>query len=290
MDSKKKEALAATCFLAPNIVGFMAFTIGPIIASLYFSLTEWNLITSPKWVGFANFKFLFKDSRFIQTVTNTFVYTVATVPCGIAIALIFALLLNTKIKGVTLFRAIFFIPTIATMVGVAMLWRWLLQDDIGLIYYLLSLVNIKAPHFLSSTEWALFSVSLVSIWKGLGYNIVLLLAGLQGIDPTYYEVARMDGATRLQQLKNITLPLLSPTLFFVIIMGTISSFQVFDQTFILTKGGPAYSTTTIVYYIYLQGFQTMRMGVACASSVLLFIVIMAITLVQWRAQRKWVNY
>jgi multiple sugar transport system permease protein len=241
-------------------------------------------------IGLSNFLSLFQDDRFKLMAVNTTVYTLATVPCGIALALFFALLLNMKIKGVTAFRGIFFIPVISTMTAVAMLWRWLLQDDIGLVYYLLSLFGVQSPHFLSSSEWALFSVSVVSIWKGLGYNIVLLLAGLQTIDPTYYEVARMDGATRLQQLKNITIPLVSPTLFFVIIMGTISSFQVFDQTFVMTKGGPAYATTTIVYYIYLQGFQSMRMGRACASAVLLFLVIMGITLVQWGYQRKWVNY
>jgi multiple sugar transport system permease protein len=290
MDNRKKEAVAAAGFLAPNIIGFFAFTIGPIIASIYFSFTEWNLITAPKWVGFGNFTSLFVDSRFIQTMRNTLVYTIATVPCGIALALLFSLLLNMKLRGVIVFRAVYFIPVIATMTAVAMLWRWLLQDDIGLVYYLLSLIGVKGPHFLSSTEWSLFSVSLVSIWKGLGYNIVLLLAGLQSIEPTYYEVARMDGASRFQQLKSITMPLLSPTLFFVIIMGTISSFQVFDQTFVLTKGGPAYSTTTIVYYIYLQGFQSMRMGRACASAVMLFLIVMAITLIQWRAQDKWVNY
>jgi multiple sugar transport system permease protein len=195
-----------------------------------------------------------------------------------------------NIHGVKAFRTIFFIPVISTMTGIAMLWRWLLQDQIGLIFYILSLFNIKAPMFLSNPDIALFSVSFVSIWKRLGYNIVLVLAGLQSIDPTYYEVGRIDGATRLQQLRRITLPLVSPTLFFVIIMETINSFQVFDQTFVLTKGGPAYSTTTIVYFIYLQGFEAMQMGRACAAAVVMFLAIMVITLIQWRGQNKWVNY
>jgi multiple sugar transport system permease protein len=290
MNKSRKEALVAAGFLAPNIVGFFAFTIGPIIASIYLSFTEWNLINAPKWIGLKNFSVLLNDPHFIEVSLNTLVFTIATVPLGIFLALFFAIFLNMKIPAVSMFRTIFFIPVIATMTGVAMLWRWLLQDDIGLVFYLLSLIGVKSPHFLSSTEWALFSVSIVSIWKRLGYDIVLILAGLQGIDPTYYEVAEIDGASRLQRLRKVMLPLLSPTMFFVIIMGVINSFQVFDQTFVLTKGGPAYSTTTLVYYVYLQGFETMRMGRACAISLFLFVVVMIITLIQWSAQKRWVNY
>lgn len=290
MRKKNREAAVAVAFLAPNIFGFLLFTLGPIIASIYLSLTSWDLINSPQWVGLKNFRTLLGDQRFAQTASNTLIYTIAMVPISIALALFFAVLLNSKIRGIMAYRTVFFIPVIATMTGVAMLWRWLLQDDIGLVHYLLSLVGVAAPHFLSSTEWALFSVIMVSVWKGLGYNIVILLAGLQGIDPTYYEAARIDGASRWQQFRSVTLPLVSPTLFFTILMATINSFQAFDQTHILTKGGPAYSTTTIVYYIYLQGFQTMKMGLACAASVLLFVIIMILTLIQWKAQGKWVNY
>jgi multiple sugar transport system permease protein len=289
-DKKKTEGIVAVGFLAPNLFGFLVFTIGPIIASIYLSFTDWDLMNNPAWIGFKNYLTLFGDSRFAQTVKNTIVFSVAMVPAVIILALFFALLLNSKIKGLMVFRTIFFIPVVATMTGVAMLWRWLLQDDIGLVGYLFSIVGLKAPHFLSGTEWSLFSVILVSVWKRVGYDIVLLLAGLQTIDLTYYEVARMDGANRLQQFKNITLPLLTPTLFFTIIMATINSFQAFDQTYILTKGGPAYSTTTIVYYIYLQAFDAMRMGRACAAAVLLFTLVMIITLIQWRAQKGWVNY
>jgi multiple sugar transport system permease protein len=290
MDKKSKEAIVAAGFLSPNIIGFIAFTIGPIIASIYFSFTEWDLINRPEWIGLKNFRTLLIDSRFFQTVINTIVFTVLTVPLGVVLAFLFSIFLNMKIRGITAFRTIFFIPVIATMTGVAMLWRWILQDDIGLVFYFLSLFNIESPHFLSSTEWSLFSLSIVSIWKRLGYDIVLLLAGLQGIDPTYYEVAKIDGANWFQQLRKITLPLVSPTMFFVIIMATINSFQVFDQTFVLTRGGPAYSTTTIVYYIYLQGFESMRMGRACAAAVVLFVVALILTFVQWRMQDKWVNY
>ncbi|GHV46588.1 sugar ABC transporter permease [Spirochaetia bacterium] len=290
MRIEKKEGIVALGFLAPNLFGFVLFTVGPIVASIYLSFNDWNLMNTPKWTGFGNYLFLFGDSRFGQVVRNTVVFSIAMVPIGIVLALFFALMLNIKIRGMMVFRTIFFIPVVATMTGVAMLWRWLLQDEIGLVGYLLSLVGLQSPYFLSSTKWSLFSVIMVSVWKRVGYDIVLLLAGLQGIDPTYYEVARMDGASRLQQFKNITLPLLTPTLFFTLVMMTINSFQAFDQTYILTKGGPAYSTTTIVYYIYLQAFESMRMGRACAAAVLLFIVIMIITLIQWRAQKEWVNY
>lgn len=287
---RKKDNFAALLFLTPNVLGFLLLTLGPIVASLYFSFTEWNTFTKPVWVGLNNFNTLFHDFRFAKTIVNTLYYTVVSVPLGIIIALFFAILLNSKIRGVIFFRTLYFLPVISSTVAVALLWRWLYSNEFGLFAYLLSLVGVQAPPFLTSTAWAMPSIIVMSIWKGLGYNIVLILAGLQAISPTYYEAALIDGVSNWQRFWFITRPLLSPTLFFVTIMAVMGSFQVFEQTYMLTKGGPAFSTTTIVYYIYIQGFQTMKMGLASAAAWVLFMGVMIVTLVQWRFQERWVHY
>lgn len=285
-----RDGLAAVVFLAPNIIGFLLLTIGPILASFALSFTKWDLIGDPVFYGVRNFQRLWSDKRFWQTMWNTLYYTVGSVPVGIVLALFFAVLLNKKIRGVLAFRTIFFLPVVSSTVAVSLLWRWLYVDDFGLIAYLFSLFGLKSPPFLSSTQWAMPAVIIMSVWKGLGYNIVLMLAGLQGVDRTYYEAAEIDGATGRQQFWNITLPLLSPTLFFITIMSLINSFQVFDQTHMLTAGGPAFASTTIVYYIYLQGFKTMKMGEACAIALVLFLIVLLITMIQWVAQKRWVHY
>ena len=202
----------------------------------------------------------------------------------------FAVLLNMKVRGVVLFRTRYYLPVVSSTIAVSLLWRWLYSNDFGFFAYLLNLAGIASPPFLTSTSWAMPSIIVMSIWKGLGYNMVLLLAGLQAISPTYYEAALIDGANAWQRFWSITRPLLSPTLFFVSIMAIIGSFQVFEQTYMLTKGGPAFSTTTIVYYIYIQGFQTMKMGLASAAAWILFFAVMAVTLVQWHFQERWVHY
>lgn len=287
---KYSNELAAAAFLAPNILGFIAMTIIPIIVSFYLSFTQWDLINSPLWVGLGNFKTMFADARFWQSIWNTLYFTIGTVPVGLALALFFAILLNEKIRGIYIFRTIFFLPVISSTVAVALLWRWLYADNIGLFSYLFNLVGFNAPHFITSTKWAMSSVIVMSIWKGLGYNIVLLLAGLQSIPRNYYEAAEIDGANSMKKFLHVTLPMVSPTLFFALVMSIISSFQIFDQTFVLTRGGPANATTTIVYYIYQQGFEVMKMGYACSMALILFILILIITLIQWRMQKEWVNY
>ncbi len=290
MKSKKKESRAAMLFLAPNIIGFLVFTVGPILYAVYLSLTEWNMVRSPVFTGLGNFIKLFREPRFYQALKNTMVYTAGTVPVLIVLSLLLAVLVNSKVKGISIFRTMIFIPVVASTVGSAMLWQWLLANDIGIVAYLLKTFGIKAPQFLTSSKWAMFSVILYTIWKQLGYNMVILLGGLQAIDITYYDAARVDGAGAVRRFFNITIPMLTPTLFFTVIMGVINSLQVFDQTHVLTKGGPNYATTTIVYYVYVEAFTNMKMGYACAASIILFLIILLITLFQWKGQERWVHY
>ena len=290
MKSKKKEGRAAMMFLAPNIIGFLVFTVGPILYALYLSLTEWNMVRSPVFVGLDNFIKLFQEPRFYQALKNTAVYTIGSVPVLIVLSLLLAVLVNSKVRGIGIFRTMIFIPVVASTVGSAMLWQWLLANDIGIVAYLFKVMGMKAPQFLTSSKWAMFSVIVYTIWKQLGYNMVILLGGLQAIDTTYYDAARVDGAGAVKRFFNITVPMLTPTLFFTVIMGVINSLQVFDQTHVLTKGGPNYATTTIVYYVYVEAFKNMKMGYACAASIVLFLLILLITLFQWKGQERWVHY
>lgn len=286
------ETLAAWSFLLPNLLGFLCISLIPIIASIVISFTDWKILKTPHFIGFQNYVELFaQDDKFGQVLINTVVYIVGTVPIGIILAILVACLLNQKIAGRAFFRVCIFIPVVCSTVSAAMLWKWLYAKDIGLIaYFIRSIFGVAAPDFLMDTQWAMVAVIIFSIWKGLGYNVVLFLAGLQGIDSSYYEAARVDGANPVQSFFKITLPLLTPTTFFVFIMSIINSFQVFDQTHVLTKGGPANATTTIVYYIYQNGFVWYRMGYASAMAWILFIIVMLITGIQWKLQARWVNY
>jgi len=287
-----RESLAAWTFLLPNITGFLFISLIPIVASMVLSLTDWKIMGTPKFIGFKNFIELFtQDDRFPKVIWNTIVFIIGTVPVGITLAILVANLLNQRIRGRALFRVLLFIPVVCSTVSAALLWKWLYAKDIGLIAQMLRTVfGIIAPDFLLDTKWAMFSVIVFSIWKALGYNVVIFLAGLQSISPSYYEAAIVDGANTFQKFIKITIPLLTPTIFFVLVTSIISSFQVFDQTFVLTKGGPAGVTSTIVYYLYENGFVWYRMGYASAMAWILFLLIMVVTILQWKFQGEWVNY
>lgn len=289
--ARQREALAALLFLLPNILGFLVFMLGPLIASFLLSFTEWDLLSPMRLTWFGNYRnLLVKDPLFWKSIYNTFYYTLGSVPLGMTISLFIAVVLNRKIRGTIFFRTVYFLPVISSTVAIALLWRWLFYPDLGLINYLLGKINIHGPNWLQSTIWAMPAVIIMSTWKGLGYNMVLYLAGLQGIPSHLYEAAIIDGASEWQQFWRITFPLLSPTSFFVLIMSLIGSFQVFDQTYIMTRGGPAYATTTIVYYIYQNGFQWFKMGYASALAWILFAIILIVTIIQWIFQKRWVFY
>ena len=278
-------------FLAPNIIGFLLFSLLPVGATLVISLLNWDLIRDPEFVGFQNYTTLLtRDPIFREVLFNTAYFVIGVVPVSIIISLVLALVMNNGLKGISLFRAIFFIPVITSSVAVAMLWRWLYNTDYGLINVGLDALGLPYIPWLTSTDWAMPAVIIMAVWKSLGYNMVIYLAGLQGISPTLYEAAALDGAGGWARFRDITLPLLGPTTFFILVISVINSFQVFDLTFILTQGGPGIATTTIVMYIYDQGFRYFQMGYAAAIAWVLFIIIFLITLAQMQYQKRWVHY
>jgi multiple sugar transport system permease protein len=219
-----------------------------------------------------------------------------SVPLGVLCALALALALNQKIRGITFYRTIYFIPVVSSMIAVALMWRWMYNPTSGILNYILNSVfdffhlPFSAPEWLQSTRWAMPAIILMSVWKGLGYNMVLFLAGLQGIPTHLYEAAEIDGASSFKKFLHITLPLLTPTTFFIVIIAIIGSFQVFEQAYIMTQGGPARATVTTVYHIYENGFQWYKMGYASAIAWVLFALILVVTLVQWKYQDRWVFY
>ena len=286
-----RQWLSVLPFLLPTLVGMVLFSHGAVLAAFFISLTQWDTLTPWMWVGVNNYRDLFVDDKlFALSMINTAYYTAVAVPLGLATSLVAAVLVNQKLKGITLFRTIFFLPGITSIVAVAMVWLWLYNPDYGVINWLLGKVGVTGPAWLASTKWAMPAVIIFGIWRGLGYNMVIFLAGLQGIPDAYYEAAEVDGAGRVRKFWHITLPLLSPTTFFVLIISLIASFQVFEQTYILTEGGPAYATTTIAYYIFLQAFRWFHMGIASSLSVMLFLVVMVVTALQFGFQRRWVHY
>lgn len=286
----RSEARWAWFFLAPSAIGFLVFTLLPVAASLGLSFVKWNLVGTPEWVGLANYVRALDDPMFWRVLKNTAVYTLGTVPTTMALSLALALALNQKIRGVTLFRGLFYLPVVAPMVAVAMVWRWLYNTDFGVINYLLSRLGLSIIPWLTSLRWAMPAVILMSVWKSLGYGMVLYLAGLQGVPQHLYDAAAVDGANGWQRFWHITLPMLSTTSFFVMVTSVIGSFQVFGQVYIMTRGGPANATSTIVYYIYQNAFESFRMGYASALSWLLFAVIFVFTVIQFRHQRERVYY
>lgn len=280
----------AILFLAPSFIGFAVFTLLPVVASLALSFVDWNLIRSPRYVGLANYREALNDPIFWKVMRNTAYYTAGSVPLGIGLSLGLAVLLNRKLRGVEFLRTLYFLPVVSSTVAVSLVWKWLYEPNFGLINYALSLVGISPIGWLTTTTWAMPAVIILSVWKGLGHSMVIFLAGLQSIPRQLYEAAEIDGASRWRQFWDITRPLLSPTTFFVLVISIIGSMQVFSQVFVMTNGGPANSTSTIVYYIYQKGFNEFRMGYASTLSWLLFAVIFAFTLVQLRLQRNWVSY
>lgn len=287
----RREALVAYAFLLPNLLGFLAFTLLPVVAALLISFTQWDLLRPAQWVWFDNYVRLWNDPLFHRVLRNTLIYVLGTVPVQMLLALLVALALNQRIPGQLFFRTAFFMPVVASTVAVALVWRWIYHADFGLLNSALYALGVSdPPSWLSSSRWALPAVIIMSIWQQIGFSMVLFLAGLQGVPQTLYEAARIDGAGPWQRFRFITLPLLSSTTFFVLVIGIINSFQVFDQALVMTNGGPANATNTIVFNIYRYGFQFFQMGYAAAMAWVLFAMIFIVTLVQFRYQRNWVHY
>ena len=286
----RKENISATLFILPSFLPLVAFLIIPMLAAVTLSFAQWDLLTPPSWVGLENYFELFKSATFWQTLKNSIVFILGYLPIVYTLGLAAALALNKKFTGSAFLRAAYFLPVITSWVIVSLLWKWILNPEGGVVNSLLSEVGIQGPGWWTSTKWAMPTVIIASAWKDLGYVMLLLLAGLQSIPPEYQEAAAIDGASKSQILRLITLPLLTPATFFVIVISLINNFQVFDQIYLMTSGGPEGSTTVIVQQIVKNSFDYGRMGYASALSMVLFAIILSITLIQIKLQKRWVNY
>jgi multiple sugar transport system permease protein len=286
---RSREALHAYVFMAPAILGLLLFTLGPVIASLLLSFTEYNLLSPPKWVGPANYVEMFGEELFWQAFRVSAIYSVVSVPLGLGLALGLAVLLNHKMRGVTFFRSVYYLPTVISGVGVAMLWRWLFNAEFGIINVLLGKVGIDGPAWLVDQRWALPALIITSVW-GIGGTTLIFLAGLQGISQELYEAADIDGAGRWSQFRNITLPLLSHVTFFNLVLGIIGALQVFTDAFVITRGGPNHATLFLSVYLYQHAFLYLNMGYAAAIAWFIFIIVLVLTLMVFKSSPMWVYY
>jgi multiple sugar transport system permease protein len=287
--AQRSQALWAYAFLLLSVLGLLIFSILPIIAAFGLSFVDWTLLSPPKWAGLSNFQRLLTDKYFWNALKNTFYYVAGVMP-GIAISLVLALLLNQKLKFTTTYRILYYLPTITMWTAIALVWKWLYSPQYGLVNWALGLIGINGPSWLSDPHWAMPAQIFTSWWKGAGYNMVILLAGLQGIPQIYYEAASIDGANWWQQFRHVTLPLLTPTIYFVVVMTFIGSFGVFSQIYIMTEGGPGQATTTIIYYVYTNAFRYFEIGYADVLAIAFFIVVFVFTIVQTQLQKRWVHY
>lgn len=272
-------------FLGPSLLGLAAFTLLPIGASLGLSFTNWDLLTPPDLVGVSNYAQMFSDAEFWHTLRNTVTFLVGYVPLVLAAGLLIAVLLNARIPFRGVFRTMYFVPVVTSWVAVALVWKWLFNPAYGLINSALGGLGIAGPAWLFDPNWAMIAVILTSVWKDTGFVMVIMLAGLQGIPREYYEAASIDGATRPQGLWHITIPLLSPTLIFCLSISLISAFQVFDQVYVMTEGGPAGATMVLVERVVSNAFSYSRMGYASAMSWVLFLIIFTVTIFFYRLRR-----
>lgn len=289
--------LVGLAFVSPWVAGFLLFTAGPMLASVVLSFTSWTMLSPPVWTGGENFRRLFTDDAlFLISLRNTALYVLLSIPASIAAGLGLALLLNRKLPGMGLFRTVFFLPSITNIVAVSLVWLWMFNPEFGLINSALRWLGIDGPLWLQSERWAVPSLVLMSLW-GVGGSMVIFIAALQNVPRDLYEAAEIDGAGSFRRFVSITLPMISPALFFTIVMGMIGGFQVFSQAFVMTgtaqpgsEGGPNNATLFMVLYLYKKAFQDFQMGYASALAWILFFIILGLTMLQRKLSRRWVHY
>jgi multiple sugar transport system permease protein len=288
--TQQRDRWIAYAFLLPNIIGFLLFMLGPIVASLAMSLFRWDIFTVPTFIDWDNFIEIFSyGSGFWQYLANT-LFLSLSVPLGLVLALFLAIILNQPLRGMGFFKTVYFLPVVSSAIAVAIIWQWLLNKDFGLINTLLIKFGLAPVDWLGTPLTAQISIVLMSIWKGLGYNILIYLAALQSIPDELYEAAHLDSATSWRRFVHITLPLLGPAHLFLFITGFISTFQLFGPIYVMTQGGPLKGTWSIVYEIWWKAFREFRMGYAAALSWILFAIIFVVTLLQWRyaGRKAWI--
>jgi len=289
---RRREVLEGYLYLLPWIVGFVAFVGGPILASAYLSLTKYNVLRPPEMIGLQNYVYAFsKDDLFLPSIARTFYFAVLSIPPAMVLSLAVAMLLNQRLVASTLWRAMFFLPTLTPVVAAALLWRWMLNPDVGLVNFLLAQVGIKGPGWLASIEWAIPALALIGLWVSVGGSrMIIFLAGLQDVPPDLIEAAEIDGAGAWAKFWNVTLPMITPTVFFNLVLGIIFALRTFDLAFISTGGGPARATWFISLHIYQNAFVSFDMGYASALSWMFFIVLFGLTYMQFRLSGAWVFY
>ncbi len=286
-----KSVLAAYLFVLPTLFYLVFFSLGAMVAALCFSFLEYDVLSPPRWTGLANFQRLFASPLFPKAVWNTIYFAILYVPAHTILALLLALLVNRDLKGVVAFRTAYFLPVVSSVVAISLLWTMMYGKEFGLINYgLKTLFGVSGPGWLTDPAWAMPAVSIMSVWKGLGVGMMIFLAGLQDIPKDLYDSAQIDGSGSWRRFLHITLPLVSPTTFFVAVVSTINSLQVFSQIYVMTEGGPRWSTTTLGYFVFVSAFEDFRMGYASAIGVVLFVIVMFFTLIQFRLRKSWVHY
>lgn len=288
---KRQQNFEGWAFVTPIVVGIVLFQLIPILVSMYSSLTSWDGIRPPTFVGLQNYLDLVGDDPiFHEVLRNTVIFTVASVPLTVAVALVLALIANVKMPGTTFFRTAFFVPYVMNVVAIGFVWFYVYQPGDGLLNSLLNTVGVTGPAWLADATWVLPAVIVVSVWQGVGYPMVILLAGLQNIPEELHEAAKLDGASAWARLWKVTVPLLSPQIFFVFLAQFIGSFQVFGLIFVMTQGGPGYSSSVYIFYLWQSAFGQGRFGYASAMAWLVVVLIAGVTWVQWKLQKKWVFY
>lgn len=284
-----RRAVTGYLFISPFILGVLFWVLYPALMAAWLTFQQWNLITPAKYVGLANFQTMFKDNLFWQAIKVTSIFTIFSVPLSMLISFSMALLINTKVRGIALFRTVYYLPSIVPAVASAVLWAWILNTDFGLLNAVLHYFGLPKVAWLQQPQWALPAMILMSLWS-VGQAMIIFLAGLQGIDDVYYEAARIDGAGWWDQMVHITIPLMSSVIFFNLILGVIGSFQVFTAGYLITNGGPQNATLFYVLYLYRVGFQFLKMGYASALSWVLFFIIMIFTVIIFRTVGRRVYY
>jgi multiple sugar transport system permease protein len=286
MRKRFSKSLTPYLYLAPVLIGLSVFTIGPILSSFFLSFTDYELGLKATWVGPENYAKLAESEVFLQSVKNTLLYVVLYVPLAVVFSFMLAMLVQGKLRGRAFFRTVFFLPVVTSMVAAALIWGWLYHPDVGLLNHVLSALGIVGPRWLEDPDTALSALVIVGVWKNAGYNMLIFLAGLSGISNEVIEAARLEGATVLQRIRHILVPMLVPVIFFVTVITTISAFQIFEQTYVLTRGGPANSTLTLSYYIWQMAFQFFDMGLASAMAYVLFAILAVLTAVQFQVRKR----
>lgn len=286
----RREALEGYLGILPWVIGFLAFTLGPMLASIYFSLTQWDIVRTPIWIGMTNYIKLFTDDPLFYTAIKvTFTYVLLSVPLKLITGLGLSLLLNLKVRGMNVFRTIFYIPAVLSGVAVALMWIWIMHPEMGVVNMILARFGIQGPMWFWAPETALISVVIMALWY-VGGDAVIYLAGLQNIPPHLYEAAEIDGASRWHKFRSVTLPLLTPTLFLQLVTGLIGAFQVFTAVYVITKGGPLKATFFYMLYLYQTAFEDYNMGYASALAWILTIIIVTCSIVVFRTSTRWVYY